>query len=213
MTRRDIEKLLKKQQKPKTQLDIEIMNSLAALRFAFSKKMKWTVPSIKKLHAMLFDRLAPEMAGRLKSANVTVSNEPTTDWKFAKKELKNLLLWFHNNRKKYYPPILALEFHHRFEGIHPFEDGNGRIGRLLLNAFFLKEGYMPVIFFSENHSSYCRALSEARQGRKRKLAIYFVDQVIKTRRAVERYKKEGIIRGGSPQVGRWEIEYGKIRKY
>ncbi len=213
VTRKNIEKLLKKQQKPKTQLDIEILNSLTALRFAFSSEMKWTMPSIKTLHRMLFDRIAPHMAGRLKSENVTVSNEPTTHWKFARRELKNLLFWFHKNRKKYYPPILALEFHHRFEGIHPFEDGNGRIGRLLLNAFLLKEGFMPVIFFSENHGRYCRALSEARQGRKRKLAHYFLDQFVKTRSAVLRYKQEGIIRGGSPQVGRWEIERGKIRKY
>jgi hypothetical protein len=84
---------------------------------------------------------------------------------------------------------------------------------LLLNALLLKEGYMPVIFFSENHPRYCRALSEARQGRKRKLAHYFLDQFIKTKNAVSRYKREGIIRGGSPQVGRWEIERGKIRKY
>ncbi|MBI2638261.1 Fic family protein [Candidatus Peregrinibacteria bacterium] len=43
------------------------------------------------------------------------------------------------NKKAYYPPRLALEFHHRFEAIHPFEDGNDRVGRLLFNAFMLQE--------------------------------------------------------------------------
>lgn len=92
-------------------------------------------------------------------------------------------------------------------------DGNGRVGRLLFNAFLLQSGYMPVIFFSENHTSYVGSLSQARKGRKKKLAHYFIDQVVKTRKAIFKYKREGIIRGGSPQTGRWEIEQGKIRRY
>lgn len=213
VTRKNIEKLMKRRQKPKTPLDFEILNSLTALRFVFSKKMKWNIKSLKILHTLLFDHLAPEMAGKFKKENVIINNESTTDWKLSKKELQNLLQWFLKNKKKYYPPLLALEFHHRFERIHPFLDGNGRIGRLLFNAFLLQSGYMPVIFFSENHRSYCAAISRARLGRKKKLAHYFIDQMAKTKRAVLRYKQEGIIQGGSPQVGRWEIEHGKIRKF
>lgn len=213
VTRKDIEKLINRVQKPKTPLDLEILNSLAALRFAFSATMKWNIKSIKILHRLLFERISPEIAGKLKRTNVTVNNEPTTDWQNSKKELAELLRWFIKQKKSTYPPILALEFHYKFEAIHPFEDGNGRIGRLLLNAFLLKSGYMPVIFFSENHGVYTDAISKARQGRKRKLAHYFINQLIKTKRAVLTYKKEGIVKGGSPQVGRWEIERGKIRKY
>lgn len=213
VTRKDIEKLIKRKQRPKTQLDLEIVNSLSALRFAFSKEMKWNVKSAKTLHGLLFNRISPEIAGKLKRENVTIGNELTTDWKLAKKELGELFKWFILNKKKYYPPILALEFHCRFEAIHPFEDGNGRIGRLLFNAFLLQEGYMPTIFFSENHRAYGSALSCARQGRKKKLAHYFIDQMTKTQKAVSKYKNEEIIKGGSAEVGCWEIERGKIRRY
>ncbi|MBI2638262.1 hypothetical protein HYW83_01590 [Candidatus Peregrinibacteria bacterium] len=72
---------------------------------------------------------------------------------------------------------------------------------------------MPVIFFSENYSAYSAALSRARQNRKKKLAHYLIGQIIKTRKAISQYKKEEIIKGGSPAVGRWEIERGKIRRY
>ncbi|MEK7523865.1 MAG: Fic family protein [Patescibacteria group bacterium] len=213
MTRRDIEKIIQRKRKPKTIMDQEVVNSLAALRLAFSREMRWNIASMRRLHAFLFDQISPHTAGKLKTENNVINNESTTDWKSVRKELKQLLFWFLREKKKGYPPLVALEFHHRFEAIHPFDDGNGRIGRLLFNAYLLQEGYMPVIFFSENHSTYMDAISQARHGRKRKLAHYFIKQLVKTRKAIELYKQEGVLRGGSPQVGQWEIERGKIRKY
>ncbi len=213
VTRKDIEKILNRKQKPKSSIDLEVINSLNAMNFSFSNKMKWNLKSIKKIHSILLDKLAPEIAGKFKKVNNTVNNQLTTPWEKVSKELGLLLRWFKDNQKKSYPPILALEFHSRFERIHPFEDGNGRVGRILFNSYLLQLGYMPVVFFSDNHSAYCNALLQSQQGRKRKLAYYLIDQIEKTRKAVEKYKKEGIIRGGSSQVGHWEIEHGKIRKY
>lgn len=213
VTRKDIEKIIQRKRKPKTLMDIEVMNSLAALRFAFSHRMRWNFASLKKIHFFLFDRISPEIAGKFKKENNVINNEPTADFHQVKNQLRELFHWFWAHRKTAYPPRLALEFHYRFEAIHPFVDGNGRIGRLLFNAFLLQRGYMPVIFFSENHAAYCTAISQARAGRKGKLAHYFIEQLEKTRTAVERYKAEGILRGGSPQIGQWEIEKGKIRKY
>lgn len=213
ITRDNIEKIIQRKQKPKTSLDLEIINSLAALKFAFSNEMKWNLTSLKKIHALLFHKIAPEIAGRFKKINNTINNQPTTPWKKVRPELSKLLKWFQSHKKRLYPPILALEFHSRFERIHPFEDGNGRTGRILFNAFLLQKGFMPTIFFSENHTTYSNSLLQAQQGRKRKLAHYFIEQTKKTKKAVEQYKKEGILKGGSPQVGQWEINRGKIRKY
>lgn len=213
VTRNDIEKLVERKKKPRTLLEFEVADSLAALRFAFSRKTRWNPGTLRRLHFILLQHTAPLIAGKWKQENNTINNEPTVDFLLVKKELNKLMAWFSQERKNGYPPRLALEFHARFEAIHPFEDGNGRVGRLFFNAFLLREGFMPVIFFSENHAAYCSAISLARQGRKRKLAHYFIEQVSKTRRAVEQYRKEGVLRGGSPQIGQWEIEQGKIRKY
>jgi len=213
VTRKDIEKIINRKQKPKSTLDLEIINSLNAIKFAFSDEMKWNLKSVKHIHALLLDRISPEIAGKFKKVDNIINNHPTTSWKKVQKELSDLIKWFNANKKKLYQPITALRFHYKFEKIHPFEDGNGRVGRILFNSYLLQEGFMPVIFFSENHNSYCNALFQAQQNRERKLAHYFIEQVIKTRKAVEKYKKEGILRGGSPQVGQWEIERGKIRKF
>ena len=59
-------------------------------------------------------------------------------------EMKALLSWYSKNKKKLHPLIVASYFHVAFETIHPFIDGNGRTGRLLMNFILHKKGY-PMI--------------------------------------------------------------------
>ena len=54
--------------------------------------------------------------------------------------------------------------HHRFEQIHPFLDGNGRTGRLVLNLMLVRLGYAPVIIYKRNRSRYLAALRTADRG-------------------------------------------------
>ena len=60
------------------------------------------------------------------------------------KEMQSLFLWYTKNKKKLHPLILAVYFHSAFETIHPFVDGNGRVGRLLMN-FILHKNKYPMI--------------------------------------------------------------------
>ncbi|MBU1111912.1 MAG: Fic family protein [archaeon] len=211
VTRSNIEEVMLKRVKPKTFIEKEIVNSIDAMNFAFSKEFKWNSKGIKTIHQELFKNISPEIAGKFKKSNVIVNNSETTDWKSVSKEMKDLLHWMKKNKKIIYPPQLALEFHWRFEKIHPFEDGNGRIGRILLNAILLEHGYAPMTFFSENHQSYCNAIAKACEGKKHPLAKVFVDCVKKTMLAIDKYHDEQIITGGSSKIGKWEIQRGKIR--
>ena len=217
VTREDIEKIINKKRKPRTMIDKEIVNSLDAINFAFSKQMKWNTASIRKIHKILFQGLNDEIAGKYKKRDNIVGiggiASITTPKEKVKYEMNQLMVWFNKMKKTIYPPILALKFHWKFEQIHPFQDGNGRVGRILLNAFLLDSFFMPVIFFSENHRAYSSAIAKAIEGRKGKLADYFIEQLKKTRKNIEKYKQEGIIKGGSSSIGRWEIQKGRIRVY
>jgi Fic/DOC family len=61
------------------------------------------------------------------------------------------------------PETLA-SLHARFEGIHPFLDGNGRAGRLVLNLLLVRLGYPPAIIYKGDRSRYLSALRRADQG-------------------------------------------------
>ena len=58
--------------------------------------------------------------------------------------------------------VLA-EFHARYESIHPFQDGNGRTGRLILFRECLKNGVVPVVIEEANRNGYLEALKEYRE--------------------------------------------------
>ncbi|MFC1774747.1 Fic family protein [Nanoarchaeota archaeon] len=77
------------------------------------------------------------------------------------KQMKLLLSWYKKNSEKLYPLELAFKFHHKFEQIHPFSDGNGRVGRMLLNYILIKHGYYPIIIRKSQRIKYLKALEAA----------------------------------------------------
>ena len=74
--------------------------------------------------------------------------------------LIELIEWYNKNKKSYPALILASVIHNQFENIHPFRDGNGRIGRLLLNNILLKHKLPPVNIDFKNRGEYYHSLQE-----------------------------------------------------
>ena len=72
--------------------------------------------------------------------------------------MKELLFEYNSNKEKFFDDLL--DFHYRFECIHPFQDGNGRIGRLLLFKECLKYNIVPFIIDEELKLFYYRGLKE-----------------------------------------------------
>ena len=75
----------------------------------------------------------------------------------------SFLNWFRNH-SKLHPVVLGAYFHHLFIAIHPFIDGNGRTGRLLLNFLLMKNGYLPICIRKEERIKYTNYLETARDG-------------------------------------------------
>lgn len=78
--------------------------------------------------------------------------------------IRDLLDWLKNNPEELRPIELAAVFHHRFVEIHPFDDGNGRIGRLLLNLLLLKNGYPLTVIKTVDRRRYYDSLQKADNG-------------------------------------------------
>ena len=94
-----------------------------------------------------YKKLPNEVGGR-----VTTSPEKVVD------EVKSLIEWYNNIKNKTLNDII--EFDYRFEYIHPFQDGNGRIGRLLMFKECLKYNIVPFIIDEKLKMFYYRGLKE-----------------------------------------------------
>ena len=64
------------------------------------------------------------------------------------------------NLKVHHSVEEIIDFHYRFECIHPFQDGNGRVGRLIMLKECLKNGIVPILIKDDFKSFYYRGLSE-----------------------------------------------------
>ncbi|MEO5644289.1 MAG: Fic family protein [Bacteroidia bacterium] len=78
-------------------------------------------------------------------------------------EMENLLKWYNTviEDPNTHPLIIASEFHYRFVRIHSFDDGNGRMARLLMNLVFMMKGFPPAVIKTEKKEEYHRALRQA----------------------------------------------------
>lgn len=70
--------------------------------------------------------------------------------------------------------VLSAWFHHAFTTIHPFQDGNGRVARLLASLIFIRYGYFPfTVLREEAKVKYIKALAQADDGKPEELVQYF----------------------------------------
>lgn len=75
-------------------------------------------------------------------------------------KMQELIEWFRIEKAKpeVNPIILSALFHYKFIRIHPFDDGNGRVARILMNFILMQFGYPPVIIKTEDKENYFRVL-------------------------------------------------------
>lgn len=161
----------------------EVQNSILTSEY-MRKSFKFNLISIKKLYHILTKNLVrdgniPYPRGFKKEQNI-VGNSQTTPPEKVVSELTSLLLWYRSKRYIIHPLILAFEFHRRFEAIHPFLDGNGRTGRLIMNKILMSNGYAPIIVYKDKKTSYFNALEKAGQGQTKKYYQFMFEQMNKS---------------------------------
>ena len=95
-------------------------------------------------------------------------------------KMGELIQWFRSacEKGKIHPVELAARLHHQFVLIHPFDDGNGRISRLLMNYVFWRFGFPPIVIKSSDKQNYLRALNRADVGEMEFFVEYVGKQVL-----------------------------------
>lgn len=89
-------------------------------------------------------------------------------------EMSGLIGWYDAHAESIYPIKLAALFHGKFERIHPFEDGNGRVGRFLANVILLNSKYPPFIIRKSARRAYFSAIEAFDAGYPGKLERFFL---------------------------------------
>lgn len=140
------------------------------------------------LHKLFFQQIDADNAGRYRQKNVIITG---TDYlppdyqkvpELMKKHIENL----NSDVKNKHILEWASELHAEFEAIHPFTDGNGRIGRLLLNILSMKNAYCPVIIPPIRRAEYITALQKTNKGDLETLAAFVLSVIYEEMKSLER---------------------------
>ena len=116
------------------------------------------------LHKMLISNIRDDIAGRFRQDNewVRVGGHVGSDPKNVERLLTDMLMSYHASADTHIITRIA-RFHLTFEHIHPFVDGNGRIGRALNNYLLIREGYVPINITFADRARYFEAFDEFRR--------------------------------------------------
>ncbi len=157
----------------------ETLNTREAMELIFNNKLKINKKDIILLHKILVKNTGIS-TGYKKLPNFLLGrNVKTTPPEKVEKEMEKLIDEFHKNNT-IHPLKKAAVFHGKFEKIHPFEDGNGRVGRLLINIMLLTGGYPPVIIRKSQRTAYFNTLKAFDRGHKIKLNRFLIEKYKKT---------------------------------
>lgn len=117
---------------------------------------------ILNFHKYVMLGALPQFCGIFRDHNVRILGTEckTAEYWEIPYKIRELVDWFNDPSNLLHPIEKASLFHARFETIHPFSDGNGRTGRLLLNYMLVRDGYWPVnIRYAEDQERYYDALA------------------------------------------------------
>ncbi|MBO0567160.1 Fic family protein [Clostridium botulinum] len=145
---------------------LEVINHKEAIDYIkdiVNKNIDINENVIKDLHYIILKSINNENAGRYRSVNVLISgsNHRPPEHFLVSQNMEELIKWYNENKDNLHPVRLAAEFHHKFTFIHPFIDGNGRCGRLLMNLILMRFGYPMTVIKIQDRSEYMSALEKA----------------------------------------------------
>lgn len=189
----EVTNLLLNDRVPTNRSEKEVVNYFSLLKDLENKRKEpFDLSLVLDIHRKLLDGVNDEIKGEIRNVPIVVGrkqtdqiiikhNPPYHDKISIENALKDLTDWLEKNDVS--PILKAGIFHHQFVYLHPFEDGNGRVCRLLtalillsanyqINKYFVLDDYYDV-----DRSLYSDSLHSADQGDKTNWLEYFTDGV------------------------------------
>jgi len=129
------------------------------------RRERITRETILSLHGLVMDKIL-EAKGQFRTVPVYVrgSNITPPPAREVERLMHEWVAWIYGEGLEYDPITRAAIAHHGFEGVHPHIDGNGRVGRLLLNLMLMQEDYPPALLLNDWRARYIQGLNAANTG-------------------------------------------------
>jgi len=138
----------------------EAINGRESFEFIKNYKGKLTTEFLEKVNEILTQNTGVVYPGRVRFFPVKIEGAEHTppEPEEVRPLLKKMITFYYENKRKIHPFVLACLVHAKFEEIHPFEDGNGRAGRALMNWVLMQAGYPKVFVPVKLRPKYYEAL-------------------------------------------------------
>ena len=138
----------------------EAINGREAFDFLKKYKGKMTLEFIEKLNGILTKNTGVIYPGRIRFFPVKIEGADFTppNEQDVPKLLKEMIKFYYGNKNKVHPFVMACLIHAKFVEIHPFEDGNGRTGRALMNWVLMKAEYPKLYIPVTKRQKYYEAI-------------------------------------------------------
>jgi fido (protein-threonine AMPylation protein) len=160
----------------------EVSNFEKVLEYRNTYKGKVTLSFIKKLHDLIIRGAGEVEPGAFRRHDQTMIvgyDYPLCPSVLIEEELQRLIDDYYTKlRNRSHPFEQAVLFHLNFETIHPFGDGNGRVGREIFNYMITKEGYPPMLFLGEERETYISALKAGNNNKYQDMVGMFINMYL-----------------------------------
>lgn len=146
----------------------DLTNTKKVFNELIERKPELNRELIIEIHDKLLENIDKRAGFRNHDIHIFGQPFKPTPARYVSADVKLLLDW-HSKNKEMHPFVLAVLFHHKFESIHPFSDGNGRTGRMLMNYILMQHSYPPVVVNRKDRKEYLDAMNSADKGIKASL--------------------------------------------
>ena len=165
---------------------LEVLNAEKAGKYREEYNGRVSIQFILKLHELMMDRIKNAQPGGFRKLDVWILGEDiqvTPAIQIGEELNEAIADYYYRVKAGGHPFEEAVIFHHRFELIHPFGNGNGRVGREVLRRMLAKAGYPDILIRREDREKYLDALRAGSRGEKGQMVKAFVDLLVSDKRA------------------------------
>jgi len=163
----------------------EVQNFKKVKTYRDKYRGKLTIDFIRTLHSLIVSNIDVQSAGTFRRTDdvwIQGCDLRLTPKELIVSELKQAIDTYYGGlEKRLHPFEAAVLFHHEFELIHPFTDGNGRVGREIFNYMLKKNGYPKLLFLGSDRNKYIESLRLGNEEKYSDMIQIFFDLIYKQR--------------------------------